>query len=111
MAVISVQGALMPQFISPVVIEVVDLNIEVQVPEGPELPEKDDELIIENTEMASVPRKRGRPKKVVADEQIQEVMRLYFVEKLSMRKVADVMGVSHMSVYRMLSDPDIELLL
>jgi transposase len=58
-----------------------------------------------------VPRRRGRPRKVHKQEQLTRVVQLYFVEKLSMRKVADVLGVSHMSVYRMLSDPNVELLL
>ncbi|MEW6722194.1 MAG: helix-turn-helix domain-containing protein [Candidatus Micrarchaeota archaeon] len=55
--------------------------------------------------------RRGRPRKVRNHEQVAEVLRLYFVEKMSMRQVADVIGVSHMSVYRMLSDPSIELLI
>jgi DNA-directed RNA polymerase specialized sigma subunit len=56
-------------------------------------------------------RRRGRPKKEPSPDRLAEVLRLYFVEKLSMRQVADVVGVSHMSVYRMLSDPDVELLI
>lgn len=55
--------------------------------------------------------RRGRPKKLASREQLEKVVRLYFVEKLSMRKVANVLGVSHMSVYRMLSDPNLELLI
>lgn len=62
--------------------------------------------------MASMPgRRRGRPKKEPSPDRLAEVLRLYFVEKLSMRQVADVVGVSHMSVYRMLSDPNVELLI
>ena len=61
-------------------------------------------------EFVAAPRKRGRPKKM-DNEQLAKVVKLYFVEKLSMRKVAQIMGVSHMSVYRMLSDPNVELLL
>ena len=57
------------------------------------------------------PLKRGRPKKRYDRGQLAEVMRLYFVEKLSMRQVADMLGVSHMSIYRMLSDPALELLI
>lgn len=56
-------------------------------------------------------RRRGRPKSGFSEQRLTEVMRLYFVEKLSMRQVADVVGVSHMSVYRMLSDPNVELLI
>ncbi|NYZ74031.1 helix-turn-helix domain-containing protein [Candidatus Micrarchaeota archaeon] len=56
-------------------------------------------------------RRRGRPKSGFSEQRLTEVMRLYFVEKLSMRQVADLVGVSHMSVYRMLSDPNVELLI
>lgn len=69
------------------------------------------ELAEERPRAPPVPRRRGRPRKVHRQEQLTRVMQLYFVEKLSMRKVADVLGVSHMSVYRMLSDPNVELLL
>lgn len=62
-------------------------------------------------EVLAVPAKRGRPRKVQNQKQLTEVLRLYFVEKMSMRQVADIIGVSHMSVYRMLSDPSIELLI
>ncbi len=55
--------------------------------------------------------RRGRPKKAYTEAKLQEVLQLYFVERLSMRKVAELMGMSHMSVYRMLSDPNVELLL
>ena len=55
--------------------------------------------------------KKGRPKKGMDEQKLSEVVRLYFLEKLSMRQVADIVGVSHMSVYRMLSDPNLELLI
>ncbi|MEW6035313.1 MAG: helix-turn-helix domain-containing protein [Candidatus Micrarchaeota archaeon] len=64
-----------------------------------------------DVEFVAVPAKRGRPRKVFNQTQLTEVLRLYFVEKMSMRQVADILGVSHMSVYRMLSDPNIELLI
>ncbi|MFN7990699.1 MAG: helix-turn-helix domain-containing protein [Candidatus Micrarchaeia archaeon] len=60
---------------------------------------------------AVVPLKRGRPRRSYNHEQLTQVLRLYFIEKMSMRKVADVIGVSHMSVYRMLSDPTLEVLI
>jgi DNA-directed RNA polymerase specialized sigma subunit len=56
-------------------------------------------------------KKKGRPKKGMDEQRLSEVVRLYFLEKLSMRQVADIVGVSHMSVYRMLSDPNLELLI
>lgn len=62
-------------------------------------------------EVEYVASKRGRPRKTQDKGMMEEVMRLYFVERFSMRKVAEVMGVSHMSVYRMLSDPNIEILI
>lgn len=83
------------------VINVVDFV----VPEGPNAPEHGDRL----RDMDVV--KRGRPRKGQNETRLAEVLNLYFVEKLSMRKVADVLGVSHMSVYRMLSDPNLELLI
>jgi hypothetical protein len=81
----------------------------VPVPEEPEGP---DRIIVEDGDMEEiVPPRRGRPRRDYDKGRLAEVMRLYFLEKLSMRKVADVMGVSHMSIYRMLSDPAIELLI
>lgn len=58
-----------------------------------------------------VPARRGRPRKEHDRQRLDEVLRLYFIEKMSMRQVADVVGVSHMSVYRMLSDPSLEILI
>jgi len=55
--------------------------------------------------------RRGRPRKAQNSARVEQVLQLYFVERLSMRKVAEVVGMSHMSVYRMLSDPNLELLL
>ena len=62
-------------------------------------------------ELVALPSRKGRPRKVQNQQQLAEVLRLYFIEKLSMRRIADVIGVSHMSVYRMLSDPNLELLI
>jgi len=62
-------------------------------------------------QMAVLPRRRGRPPRRYSQEQVNEMLRLYFLEKLSMRQVANIMGVSHMSVYRMLNDPSLELLI
>jgi transposase len=78
---------------------------------GPELPAEPPgpERVVDDVPYAS-PR-RGRPKKARSETRMQEVLHLYFVERLSMRKVAEVVGMSHMSVYRMLSDPNVELLL
>lgn len=95
------------------------INVDnVDEPPGPEPPEPDlrvepDPVVVEeeDVEYVAAPSKRGRPKKLQTREQIAQVLKLYFVEKLSMRKVASVLGVSHMSVYRMLSDPNLELLI
>ncbi len=56
------------------------------------------------------PSRRGRPRKVNALVQDQ-ALRLYFINRLSMREVAKVLGLSHMTVYRLLSDPNVEVLL
>jgi hypothetical protein len=78
---------------------------------GPEVPVEppEPEGVVDEVPYSSP--KRGRPKKAQSEARMQEVLYLYFVERLSMRKVAEVMGMSHMSVYRMLSDPNVELLL
>jgi len=82
------------------------------VPEGPEGPEPGEKVkVYEKDMVAVVPAKRGRPKKGSDNTQLTKVLNLYFIEKLSMRKVADVLGMSHMTVYRMLSDPNLELLI
>lgn len=85
----------------------VDLEGPPEVPSGPE----DDSVYVDDALEATMPRRRGRPRKVHQQEQLSQVLQLYFVEKMSMRQVAEVIGVSHMSVYRMLSDPNLELLL
>lgn len=81
----------------------------VEVPEGPGGPNPEENVNL--YDMGVVPTKRGRPRKGQNDTQLAKVLNLYFIEKMSMRKVADILGVSHMSVYRMLSDPNIELLI
>ena len=55
--------------------------------------------------------RRGRPRKSQNEAMVQDVLKLYFIERLSMRRIAEVIGISHMSVYRMLSDPNVEILL
>jgi transposase-like protein len=83
-------------------------------PAGPEFPgdraERRDRIVADGYGEGYAVR-RGRPKKAPDGEMLAQVVRLYFLEKMSMRQVADVMGVSHMSVYRMLSDPAVELLI
>jgi DNA-directed RNA polymerase specialized sigma subunit len=85
--------------------------VEIVVPEGPDGPNLEDRVTLDDNDMEVVATKRGRPRKSQNDAQLAKVLNLYFIEKMSMRKVADVLGVSHMSVYRMLSDPNIELLI
>ena len=84
-------------------IEVVD-----DMPAGPVPDLGDDRLEIAEPAFSA---RRGRPKKSANKELFGAVIRMYFIEKLSMRRIADVVGVSHMSVYRMLSDPNVELLI
>ena len=92
------------------------VNEGVAVPEPEFLDERledDDRIVVENEdiEFVAAPAKRGRPRKEHNQERLAEVLKLYFIEKMSMREVADVLGVSHMSVYRILSDPNVELLI
>jgi DNA-directed RNA polymerase specialized sigma subunit len=94
---------------------VINVN-NVNEPAGPEPPEPDLRLdngpvVVEDDDLEYVAARRGRPRKLQSKEQLAQVLKLYFVEKLSMRRVAEVLGVSHMSVYRMLSDPNLELLI
>lgn len=77
----------------------------------PQEPEGPDRVIVDERDMEELPSRRGRPRRGYDRERLTEVMRLYFLEKMSMRQVADILGVSHMSVYRMLSDPAVELLI
>ncbi|MCX8196904.1 MAG: helix-turn-helix domain-containing protein [Candidatus Micrarchaeota archaeon] len=44
----------------------------------------------------------GRPKKM-NDEQVATALDLYFVEGMPIREVADVLGVSHMTVWRLIA--------
>ena len=88
------------------VIEVVD-----QGPIGPAPDLRDGDLDGLESMDLSLPLKKGRPKRAVCKERLADVIRMYFLEKLSMRQIADIIGVSHMSVYRMLSDPSVELLI
>ena len=73
----------------------------------PEFPEGPSPRVREDLVAA----KRGRPRKGFDQRRLNEVLRLYFIEKMSMRQVAEVVGVSHMSIYRMLSVPTVELLI
>jgi hypothetical protein len=96
------------------VIEVEGFEATAPAPAFPdERVDRRDKLVVDpgDMEVVAVPAKRGRPRRAYNQEQLTEVLRLYFVEKLSMRRVADIVGVSHMSVYRMLSDPSIEVLI
>lgn len=103
---------------SRMVMKVTDLDIESGFPDFPDPgPEPDlradkERVFVEEEDMVFVGRaRRGRPKKLASPDLVQRVVQLYFVERLSMRKIADNLGVSHMSVYRMLSDPGLKLLL
>ena len=48
-------------------------------------------------------RRCGRPKRL-SEQEIAVLEELYFQERLSVRKVADVLHVSHMTVWRALCD-------
>jgi DNA-directed RNA polymerase specialized sigma24 family protein len=97
------------------VIEVVELDLGApDAPAAPDFPDREakGKVIVDEDDMVFVARsKRGRPRKLSDPDALQRMVDLYFVERLSMRKVAELMGVSHMSVYRLLSDPDLRLLI
>jgi len=89
------------------------VKVVFEEPAGPEFPgdrsEQRDKFVADG--YAGAASRRGRPRKECDGERLEQVVRLYFIEKMSMREVAEVIGVSHMSVYRMLSDPAVELLI
>jgi len=89
------------------------IKVVFEEPAGPEFPgdrsEQRDSFVADG--FVGLASKRGRPRKECDEERLAQVVRLYFIEKMSMRQVAEVIGVSHMSVYRMLSDPTVELLI
>lgn len=92
----------------------IKMVLEDSFPVFPEDVGKNDRVFVEHKDMkvlSQVGSRRGRPQRKVNEEKLAEVLRLYFVEKMSMRQVAEVLGVSHMSIYRMLSDPNVELLI
>jgi transposase-like protein len=51
--------------------------------------------------------KKGRPRKI--DARLGEILDLLIVEKLSIRDIADLLGVSHMTVYRTLGRSGAEI--
>ena len=89
------------------------IKVVFEEPAGPEFPgdrsEQRDRFVAAG--YAGAASRRGRPRKECDGQRLEQVVRLYFIEKMSMREVAEVIGVSHMSVYRMLSDPAVELLI
>jgi hypothetical protein len=88
------------------------IGMGIDVPDGPEGPEPgEDRVVVDDDDMEFVAHKRGRPRKLQGTETLEKLVQMYFVERMSMREVADNLGVSHMSVYRMLCDPAIELLI
>ena len=56
------------------------------------------------------PSRRGRPK-VCNNDLVAKALNLYLVERMSLRDVARVLGVSHMTIYRLLNDENLQLLL
>ncbi|MFH1393723.1 MAG: helix-turn-helix domain-containing protein [Candidatus Micrarchaeota archaeon] len=53
------------------------------------------------------PPRRGRPRVGRDAQSLAKVVELYFCDRLSVRKVASMVGLSHMTVYRMLNEIDI----
>ncbi|MBI2079398.1 helix-turn-helix domain-containing protein [Candidatus Micrarchaeota archaeon] len=56
------------------------------------------------------PQKRSNFGKVDG-ELLSEILRLYLVERLSFRRIARLLNISHMTVYRAIADPDLEVLI
>ena len=52
---------------------------------------------------------RKRKRSIVNEQLLGEILRLYIYEKLSMRDIADMLSVSHMTVYRALNDSELEV--
>ena len=50
------------------------------------------------------PAQKGRPP-VIGEHELALIDRLYMEERMSVRDIADVMGVSHMTVWRAVSAP------
>ena len=52
---------------------------------------------------------KGRPRKI--DARLGEILNLLIDQKLSIRKIASIMNVSHMTVYRLLERSDAEFVI
>lgn len=42
---------------------------------------------------------------------LNEIFRLYIFERLSIREIADLLGMSHMTVYRAMNDPSLRVMI
>ena len=60
-------------------------------------------LPIAQTAAVSAPAQKGRPP-VIGEHELALIDRLYMKERMSVRDIADVMGVSHMTVWRALRE-------
>lgn len=54
---------------------------------------------------------RKKRKGIVDARLFDRILKLYFYERMSLREIADVLGVSHMTVYRALNNPETEVLI
>ncbi len=59
------------------------------------------------TSTGAKPKGKGRPRKI--DSRLSEILKLLIEDRLSIREIADLMGVSHMTVYRALGRVDAEM--
>jgi len=48
-------------------------------------------------------------RKVLSDEALADILDLYFENRFSVRKIADLIGVSHMTIHRALANVEVEL--
>lgn len=59
----------------------------------------------------AAPAPHSNSRKKLNDRLVSEVIRLYLFERMSLRQIAKELSVSHMTVYRAVSDPRIEVLI
>lgn len=52
---------------------------------------------------------RKSKKRIVDENLLGEILRLYFCERKTGRQIADMLSVSHMTIYRALGDPELEV--
>ncbi|HLC69011.1 MAG TPA: hypothetical protein VJH24_04165 [Candidatus Bilamarchaeaceae archaeon] len=52
---------------------------------------------------------KPRRSRIVDEQLLSEILRLHFIERFSIRKTANILGLSHMTVHRALSNERLAL--